>query len=125
MDINELIYDTLTPLNIPVDFEEGDYTSIPDEYVVFNRIYGDERNFVDGQALYNYHLYRINYFGTDKEKREIAMHDIKAKMKEAGFFLQTDSEPIPREKHATHWGAFSEFTYWESLDSTKEGVGNG
>jgi hypothetical protein len=119
MDINELIYNTLTSLNILVYFEEGNFSTIPDEYIEFNRIYGDERNYADGKAVHNYHLYRVNYYGTNKARRETVMRNIKTKMKEAGFFLQTDNEPIPREENATHWGAYSEFAFWEVINENE------
>lgn len=113
MDINLLIENTLSPL-CPAYFEEPTFEQEPTEYIVFNRIYGGERNFANGKPIHNYHLYRVNYYGT-KQLRQQRMTQIKSAMKSAGFFIQEDNIPIPREANAKYWGAYSEFAYWEGV----------
>lgn len=113
MDINLLIESSLSPL-CPVYFEETTFKDEPAEYILFMRIYGDERNFTNGNPIHNYHLYRVNYFGT-KRLRQSRMKSIKTAMKAAGFYLQEDNIPIPREANAKCWGAYSEFAYWEEI----------
>ncbi len=114
MNVNQLIDDTLKSLDCPIYFEEANFVNVPTEHIVFSRIYGAERNFAGGNPIHNYHLYRVSFFGT-KARRQAVMPLIKSKMKSAGFFVQTDNEPIPREANATLWGAFSEFSYWEVI----------
>lgn len=116
MDLNILIHNVLSPL-VRTFYEEAEFadSNLPDEYIVYKRIYGSPRNFADGEPLHNYHFYRINYYGKDKEKRQIIMSSIKSSMKDVGFHLQTDNTPIPREVNAEYWGAYSEFSYWEVI----------
>ena len=84
MDINSLIENTLLPI-CSVYHEEATFTQRPTEHIVFQRIYGGERNFSNGKPIHNYHLYRVNYYGT-KQLRQSRMNQIKSAMKVAGFF---------------------------------------
>ena len=112
MDVNELIYNTLSPL-VPVAFEEMQ-DEHPNEFIVFDRIYGDERDFSDDAAATQYYLYRVNHYGISLKQRETRMEEIKGLMKAAGFLLQTHNIPIPRESGAKYFGAYSEFARWGS-----------
>lgn len=113
IDVNALVYTTLTAMTltpaIPVGYE--DIEGLPTEYIVFDRIYGDERNHSDNKAIHEYHLYRVNYYGKNKARRQTAMSAIKTAMKSAGFYLQTGNINIPREDEAEYYGAYSEFSY--------------
>lgn len=113
MDINLLIENALKSI-CPVYFEEATFKPGQSEYIVFHRIYGDERNFASGKPIHNYHLYRINYYSKNPFRQQ-RMNQIKASMKGVGFFMQEDNIPIPREANAEYWGAYSEFTYWEVI----------
>jgi len=114
IDVNALAYATLNgmPLApaVPVFFEEAD--GLPDEYIVFDRIYGDDRNHADNKPLHEYVLMRVDYYGKNKARRQVAMTAIKAAMTAAGFFTQAHNINIPREAGAAYWGAYSEFSYW-------------
>lgn len=114
MDINELIYNTLLPLGVPVVLEECQIVPLPDEFIVIERMYGDERWYADNVSGCDYHVYRINYYGTSKAKRQQMMDKIKDAMKAAGFYLQEHNGAITRDANAKYWGAYSIFNYWES-----------
>lgn len=116
MDVNVLIHQTLTGIitpTVPAYYEDPELSILPSEYIVYRRIYGDERGFAGNEAKQKYHVYRISYYGTSKARRETVMEAINSVMKAAGFYLQEDNIPIPREAGAKYWGAYSEFTYWD------------
>lgn len=115
MDINELIDTTLAPLCAYYYERPETPDELPGEYIVYHRIYGNERNFADGKPVFGYHLYRINYYTADKTKITAMMSNIKNAMKSAGFYLQSDNITIPREANAEFYGAYSEFAFWEVL----------
>lgn len=115
MDINELIYTTLTPLDVPLFYEQSDESELLDEFIVYQRITGRGRNFADNKPLYKYHYYRVNCYTKNKLRRQQIIDSINSAMIDANFYPQNDNTPIPREAQAEYWGCFSEFTYWEAV----------
>lgn len=115
LPVERIIQKALSPI-CKVALEELPKSNpLPDEFIVVDRIDGNEDSFADDKAQQNYHLYRINYYGKSKLRRQEVMGMIKAQMKSVGFYLKTDNKTIPRENGATYYGAYSDFAYWGAV----------
>lgn len=88
MNLNKLIVDILSPLNVPVSFANYDYSE--NTYIVFFEYNQSTRLTADDEEILTKHFYQVDVFSSGNYMQLVK--DVKRLMKEAGFGRMFESE---------------------------------
>jgi hypothetical protein len=88
MNVNQLIIDTLSPLNVPVSF--ATYKNSAETYIVFLEYNQAPRLNADDEEILTKHFYQVDVFSSGNYTQLV--QDVKRLMKEAGFGRMFESE---------------------------------
>lgn len=88
MNVNRLIMDTLSDLDVPVS--QSRYNLSADTYVVFNEYHQAPFVNADDEEQSTKHFYQVDVFSAGNYLQLVA--DVKAKLKAAGFSRMFESE---------------------------------
>jgi hypothetical protein len=88
MSLNQLIIDTLNPLNVPVSF--ATYENSAETYIVFVEYNQAPSLNANDEELFTKHFYQVDVFSNGNYTQLVK--DVKRLLKEAGFTRMFESE---------------------------------